>query len=172
MKGIAIDGNVPRSEAAGDKFFRILRFFAPTVCAIHRERGRVVRSSARSRRSLAAKRTTDLADGCGAPANRYALSLSLSSLLFPPWRFPPSLPLSLSDRGGCAFRPRFRFSRTAFFPRRYSPMPPAAVIAVRAPPALRRFYLIALLCFIEQLLRSRAVCFFFLRSLYRKQLCP
>lgn len=141
----------------------------------------LVRSSARSRRSLAAKRTTDLADGCGAPANRYALSLSLSRLsCFLPGGFlppslptlPHSLPLSLSDRGGRAFRPRFRFSRTAFFPRRYSPMPPAVVIAVRAPPALRRFYLIALLCFIEQLLRSRAFCFFFLRSLYRKQLCP
>lgn len=38
-----------------------------------------------------------------------------------------------------------------------------AVVAVHAPPSapLGRFYLIALLCFIEQLLRSRAVCFFF-----------
>lgn len=35
---------------------------------------------------------------------------------------------------------------------------------VRTGPMRRRFYLIALLCFIEQLLRRRAVCFF-LRSL-------
>lgn len=44
----AIDDIVPRGEPASDKFFRILRFFAPTVCAIRRERGRVIRSFTRS----------------------------------------------------------------------------------------------------------------------------
>lgn len=44
----AIDDIVPRGEPASDKFFRILRFFAPTVCAIRCERGRVIRSSVRS----------------------------------------------------------------------------------------------------------------------------
>lgn len=89
---------------------------------------------------------------CGAPAsaNRYALS---SSLLFPFLVFlqPPVLTLP-----GTVRLCRGAISRSSVFHRSHSPV-------------RQRFYLIALLCFIEQLLRSRAVCFFY--GHYRKQLC-
>jgi len=136
----------------GDKFFRILRFFAPTVCAIRRERGRIVRSLVRSlvRWRIQQRR--------GASANRCASSLS--SLPFPLGALslpPPIAVAALFEQPASAF-----LARVYFFP------PPSILPrgrAVRASPARRRFYLITLLCFIEQLLRSRAVCFFFLRSL-------
>lgn len=110
-------------------------------------------------RLLAAKRANEstYAGRCGAPAsaNRYALSSSLL-LLFS----------GLSPAVGC---PRFPtpsvFVAGRFLARRFS-----AVHTPRDAPR-RRFYLIALLCFIEQLLRSRTVCFFFFYGHYRKQLC-
>lgn len=80
---------------------------------------------------------------CGAPAsaNRYALS---SSLLFPFLVFlqPPVLTLP-----GTVRLCRGAISRSSVLHRSHSPV-------------RQRFYLIALLCFIEQLLRSRAFVFF------------
>lgn len=145
---------MPRSEAAGDKFFRILRFSAPTVCTIHRESRRVVRSFTRSRprvvcssvrlpvRSLARSEKCDRIYGgrmrCSCDCwNRYALSSSLLSL----FSHSPQIVRSRCPR---AFRPRSP-SAASFSPRRLS--------AVRTTPMRQWFYLIALLCFIEQLLR-------------------
>lgn len=142
MEGIVIDDIVLRGEAASDKFFRILRFFAPTVCAIHREKGRVVvRSLVLSFvRSLAARRTTDPpTDGC-AVLPRLRIDMHCLSSFYS---------LSFSRR----FSTPVRLCRARRFSLRRS-------FAVRTPSMRRRFYLIALLCFIEQLLRSRAVCFF------------
>lgn len=150
---------MPRGEPASDKFFRILRFFAPTVCAIRRERGRIIRSLTRSlvrpfARSFVHPFVRSFALGeeyvgstytgrCGAPAsaNRYALS---SSLLFPFLVFlqPPVLTLP-----GTVRLCRGAISRSSVLHRSHSPV-------------RQRFYLIALLCFIEQLLRSRAFVFF------------
>lgn len=142
---------MPHSEPASDKFFRILRFFAPTVCAIRHERGRVIRSFVHSFvRSLLAKRTSGstYASRCGAPAsaNRYALS---SSLLYPVPRLSPTV-------GGPRFPTPSVFVAERFLARRFSAVDGRFAL----PPIRRRFYLIALLCFIEQLLCSRAVCFF------------
>lgn len=153
MEGIgAIDDIVPRGEPASDKFFRILRFFAPTVYAIRRERERVIRSFTRSFvhsfvRSLSVKRTSDLpTDRCGtlASANRYALSSSLRFVFFV--FLQPSVS-ALSDT--------VRLCRGAIFR--------SSVLHRSRSPMRRWFYLIALLCFIEQLF-ARAQ-FVFLRSL-------
>lgn len=137
----------------GDKFFRILRFFAPTVCAIRRKRGRVIRSLTRSPARSFIRSFTRGEENVGIylrgqmRCSRVCESICIvlvSSL--------PVLSSSSNRRCPCFPTPSV-FVAERFLARRFP--------AVRAP---RRFYLIALLCFIEQLLRSRAVCFF-LRSL-------
>lgn len=154
---------MPRSEAAGDKFFRILRFSAPTVCTIHRESRRVVRSFAPKSRSFVRSFARSLArsqrkvrqDLRRADAVFLRLQESICIVLVSPL---PVFPLSPDS--SLAMPARFPTSfafRGEFFP---SP----TLSAVRTTPMRQWFYLIALLCFIEQLLRQRAVCFF-LRSL-------
>lgn len=172
MKGIAIDGNVPRGEAAAINFSEFYDSLRQRYARFYRGRGRVVRSSARSFGSLVRSLARGEEDGrwdlatqadavllSPATANRYALSLSLSSL--------PSPHLVFLFLRGRAFRPHFRFSHARpFFPSSILLRTRARPsVAARAPLTRQRFYLIALLCFIEQLLRSRAFCFFFLRSL-------
>lgn len=92
-------------------------------------------------RSLAAKSATgSTAGGCGVPATA-GIDMHCPRLSSPCF---PTLPRGVRSRCPRAFRPRSP-SAASFSPRRLS--------AVRTTPMRQRFYLIALLCFIEQLLR-------------------
>lgn len=133
---------MPRGEPASDKFFRILRFFAPTVCAIRCERGRVIHSSVRS--FVRSRRRERIYLRGQMQCSRVCESICIvlvSSLSVP--RLSPTVGVHAFTVRLC----REAISRSTILLHSHYPM-------------RQRFYLIALLCFIEQLLRLRTVCFF------------